>query len=97
MTGQKHVHGRRAGVPSGPAQGDLLTGKWMARVKVEPKERTVAMPLPERIAHHEAVAANLQRLGEQGGRGAPQYLAAAANCRRHIEKLRAELAAGGGA
>lgn len=86
MTGRKHSYGRRAGVPTGPAQGDMLTGKWTVRVQQEPKDRPTLLPLPELIAHHEAAAARLEALG-----GA--YDGAAINCRRHIAKLRAELAA----
>lgn len=96
MSGRRHSRGPMRGAPTGPAQGDMLTGRWMARTAPPPpKERVTLMPLPERIAHHEAAAANLQRLGEGGGPAAQEYLSAAANCRRHIEKLRAELAAGG--
>jgi len=80
-------------------QGDLLSGRWTAPrppQKREPKERGL-MPLLERIAHHEATAANLHSIADayrvdspSGIRQRDAYRQAAESCERHLAGLRAE-------
>lgn len=72
------------------SQGDLFTGRFTARPKRQRKAPITLLPLVERIANQERVAAELTACAAFcDERQARAYRAAAENARRFGEALRA--------